>query len=78
MKFNKDIFQQHIGNSYESDMIDILNAIDSCAEERCNVSPDTLELVHVAAKESYLAALKTIEDALISSCETSDKYSPES
>lgn len=81
MKFNKDSFQQAIEESWENNLIDILNKIDCCNQERCPASPYILELLHVTATEAYLAAVKTIEDALISSiedCDLSDTYLEES
>lgn len=64
MKFDQEVFKETIGDTWERNLSDAIDSIDRRSHERCPVSAEILELVHIATAEAYCAALKTIEDAL--------------
>lgn len=64
MNFDKDAFQEALNDSWEHHLANALDSVNRRSKERCPVSDEILELIHVAVAESYCAALKTIEDAL--------------
>lgn len=67
MQFNPDTFQETIDEFYEEDMNKMCDNIISYAADFCPVSPNIESALTLVAKESYLAALKTIERAIMAS-----------
>ena len=67
MQFNPDTFQEHINEFYEEDMNTMCDNITSYSANFCPVSPNIESALTLVAQESYLAALKTIERAVMAS-----------
>ncbi len=67
MQFNPDTFQETIDELWEENMNKMCDNIISYSTDFCPVPPNVESALLIAAKESYLAALKTIEHAVIAS-----------
>ncbi len=65
MFFNLDSFQNYIGENWEIDLMDMTNNIFRNAPD---LSPDIEAMLNLTSKEAYLAALKTIENAIVAAC----------
>lgn len=72
MSFNLDAFRKTIDDSYEIDMDNLTESLIDHTEKFYPVSPNVQNAICLAAKESYLAALKTLEQAVISAMNVSD------
>lgn len=69
MQLNRDIFEETLNKYWEEDMSGMCDNILSYSSKFCPVSPQMETALTLAAKESYLTALKTIERAVIASLE---------
>lgn len=67
MQFDPNTFQENIGELCEEDMNAMCDNIISYSADFCPVSPNIESALILVAKESYYAALKTIERAVMAS-----------